>query len=58
MLLQEGPADTLGYMLLGYGVILGIMAVYLVNLLLRFRNLRQDRALLEDLVDETEQSAQ
>jgi len=58
MLLQEGPADTLGYMLLGYGVILGIMAVYLVNLLLRFRNLRQDRALLEDLVDEIEQSAQ
>ncbi len=49
MFLQEGPADTLAYMLLGYGVILGAMAAFIVNLVLRFRNLRKDVELLEEL---------
>jgi len=54
MFIQEGPADTLSYMLLGYGVILGIMVIYLAALVIRFRNLRQDRAILEELVDKSE----
>jgi len=48
-LLQEGPAQTTGYMLAGYGVIFGVMAFYLVSLILRARNLRQDLQTLEDL---------
>lgn len=49
MFLQEGPADTLNYMLLGYAVILGAMAVFVVSLAVRFRNLRKDVELLDEL---------
>jgi hypothetical protein len=49
MFLQEGPADTLSYMLLGYAVILGAMAVFVISLVVRFRNLRKDVELLDEL---------
>ena len=49
MFLQEGPADTLNYMLLGYAVILGAMGAFVVSLALRFRNLRKDVELLDEL---------
>lgn len=41
--------DTLNFMILGYGVIFGCMAVYLFSLAVRFRNLRQDEHVLDDL---------
>jgi hypothetical protein len=49
MLLLEAPADTFSFMLLGFGVILGTMALFLVSLLVRFNNLSRDFKLIEDL---------
>lgn len=46
---MEGPANTLNYMIAGYVVIFGIMIVYLASLIIRWRNLRQDEELLEQL---------
>ena len=49
MILQEAPADTLNYMLLGYAVILGTIALFIMSLVMRFRNLQRDVKLLDDL---------
>lgn len=48
-LLQEGPAQTGGYMIAGYTVIFGVLALYLASLLMRQRSLRQDLETLEEL---------
>ena len=49
LLTQQGPAETTGYMVAGYIVIFGLMLVYLVSLIVRFRNLKQDLQVLEEL---------
>ena len=49
MNLQEAPADTLNYMILGYAVILGTMTLFVLRLALRFRVLARDQELLDDL---------
>ena len=49
MMFQVGPADTLNYMIAGYAVILGTIGLYIVNITLRFRSLRQDEALLDEI---------
>jgi hypothetical protein len=49
MWLQEAPADTISYMILGFGVIFGSMGVYLISLVLRTRNLRKDQAILDEI---------
>jgi len=41
--------DTINYMILGYAVIFGVMALYLASLAVRFRNLRQDERTLDEL---------
>ena len=51
-LLQEGPAQTSGYMIAGYAVIFGVMLIYLLSLYVRQRNLKQDLEVLEDLEDQ------
>lgn len=51
MIFQQAPAATLDFMLLGYGVILGTMALFLISLAVRFRNLRRDLELLEEIED-------
>jgi hypothetical protein len=43
------PADTLNYMIGGYAVIFGTMILYLVSLVVRTRNLKQDENMLKDL---------
>jgi hypothetical protein len=48
-LLQIGPAETTSYMIAGYSVIFGVMLIYLVSLIVRQRNLKQDMELLQDL---------
>jgi hypothetical protein len=48
-LLQEGPAQTANYMVAGYVVIFGAMALYLVSLILRRRNLKQDLEMLQEM---------
>ncbi len=57
MMLQETTPDTVGYMLFGYGVILGTMALFVLSLVSRFRNLRRDLELLEQVQDSKEPSA-
>ncbi len=42
----QGPAQTLNYMLAGYGVIFGIMLIYLASLVIRWRNLKQEEEIL------------
>jgi len=46
---MEGPANTISYFIAGYVVIFGSLIFYLVSLAVRTRNLKQDRALLEEL---------
>ncbi|GAP10046.1 hypothetical protein BECAL_01202 [Bellilinea caldifistulae] len=46
---MEQPANTLSYFIAGYGVIFGVMIVYLASLIIRWRNLKQDEALLNEL---------
>lgn len=48
-LLQEGPAQTTSYFIAGYAVIFGVMALYLVSLIVRRRNLTQDLETLQEL---------
>ena len=47
----QGPADTINYMIAGYSVIFGVIFVYLTSLILRWRNLRQDEQMLNELED-------
>lgn len=48
-LLQEGPAQTFNYFIAGYGVIFGVMGLYLASLIIRRRNLLQELKILEDV---------
>ena len=45
----EGPAQTFGYMLLGYGVILGCITVLLLSMVARYRTLKRDTRMLDEL---------
>jgi hypothetical protein len=55
---MEGPANTLNFMLAGYGVIFGVMIIYLASLVIRWRNLRQDEQILEQVKKKPAKSAQ
>ena len=46
---MDGPADTLNYMIAGYAVIFGFLALYLVSIAVRWRKLRSDEEMLENL---------
>lgn len=48
-MMEPTTADTFSYMVLGYGVILGAIGVFLISLMVRFRNLRRDLAMLQKL---------
>jgi len=49
MLFDEGPANTLNYMIAGYAVFFTAMILYLASLLMRYRNLKQDLEVLEEI---------
>lgn len=46
---METTPNTVNFMILGFGVIFGAIAAYLVSLWVRFRNLRQDEQALDEL---------
>ena len=46
------PAETTQYMILGYTIIFGVMALYLVSLWIRKRNLQRDLENLQELDQE------
>lgn len=43
------PAETTGYMIAGYAIILLVMGLYIFSLWLRQRNLQQDLATLDEM---------
>lgn len=47
--LQQSPAETTGYMVLGLSVILGTMALYIASLVNRRRNLGRDLQVLDQV---------
>jgi hypothetical protein len=49
MFLQDAPADTVNYMVLGYVVILGTIGLYLVSLAVRWRNALRDEHMLQEI---------
>jgi hypothetical protein len=54
MNLLDGPAETFNYMVLGFGVILGCMAIFVASLVIRFRNLRRELEVYEAIETEEE----
>ena len=49
MLNLQAPADTLSYMLLGFGVIFVALGVLITSLIMRFRNLKRDLEILKEI---------
>jgi cell division protein FtsL len=49
MFLLESTPDTTGYLIAGYAVAFIVMALYLVSLYIRTRNLNQDLNTLEEM---------
>ncbi len=57
MNLLDGPADTFNYMVLGFGVILGCITIFIASLALRFRNLRRELEIYQTIeMEEVEDS--
>ena len=52
MLFQNGPADTLDFMLLGYAVILVFMGGSIGSLVVRARQLKRDEHTLEEVAEQ------
>ena len=48
MLFQNAPAATTNYMIAGYVVIFGGLALYLISLVIRQKNLKQDLDILTE----------
>jgi hypothetical protein len=49
MNLLQAPAETFNYMAMGYAFILGVLSLYLVSIVIRFRKLNQEVELLEEV---------
>ena len=49
MFLLDAPADTFIFFLLGFAVILGTMALFLISLVVRFRNFQRDLEVLGEI---------
>ena len=49
MYFQAPPPDTSSYMIGGYTIFAIVMVVYLISLFLRWRNLKQELSLLEEM---------
>ena len=56
MSLEQMPAETFNYMVLGFSVILGAMAVYVLSLAIRFRALHREAKLLRDAEENIERT--
>jgi hypothetical protein len=57
MLFEAVAPDTFSFMVLGYAVILGTMAAYMLSLVLRSRRINMELRMLEDL-EVSEQESQ
>jgi len=52
MSLFQAPPDTTGYMIAGYAVLFGVMLVYLVSYFVRYKNLKADLEVLQEIENE------
>lgn len=50
-ILPQAPAETSSYMIAGYAVIFGVMLIYIISLILRRRNLKEDMQVLQEIQD-------
>ena len=57
MFLLDSPPDTSAYMIAGYVIFFIIAAIYIVSLLVRWRNLNQDMTTLEAIEKENKRKA-
>jgi hypothetical protein len=48
-MILQAPADTMNFMLLGFAVIFGTMGLFVLSLVMRFRSLKQDLEVLEEI---------
>lgn len=53
MMFQQGAADTLNFMLLGMGAILGLMLVYTASLVVRWRSSQRELELLRKIDEDS-----
>ena len=51
MLLLQSPPDTSAYMIAGYVMIFGVMAIYIASFVIRTRNLKRDLEILQEVND-------
>ena len=49
MLFQEGPADTVRFMIAGYSVGIVVMTLFVASLFVRWNNLKREIETLEEL---------
>ena len=54
MFFQDAPPNTSAYMIAGYTIAFTVMAIYLISLAVRWRNLNQDLEMLESLEKESQ----
>ena len=54
MFFQDTPPDTSAYMIAGYTVFFVLMALYLISLFIRTRNLNQDLTILENMKEQSQ----
>ena len=52
MLMVQGPAETTAYFIAGYAIIFGVMFLYLVSLMVRWRNQAEDLQILEEIEEQ------
>jgi len=46
---MDQPINTINYFIAGYVVIFGILLIYISSLIIRWRNLKKDEEILNDL---------
>lgn len=54
LFLQDAPANTTVYYIAGYAIIFGVMALYIISIYLRSRNLSQELEILTELDENSE----
>lgn len=51
---NEGTAETTAYMIAGFAIIFGVMALYLSSIAIRTRNQKREMELLESIAQDKE----
>lgn len=52
MILLQATPDTTSYMIAGYAVFFSVMLIYLVSFFVRFKNLKADLEVLQEIESE------